>query len=174
MTKDEFGRIANAIRTAYSNDKFLPNKEAIELWYQFFKDLPYEAVYTALMKWIATEKWIPSIAELRKNAFTVVNGELPTADDAWGKVLTAVRDHGIYDQKGAMDSLDDITRNVVRKIGFRNICLSENIGIERSNFLKMYEKQAENYMREGQIPSSVKALASSIQSKMIGVNPDRE
>ena len=47
--------------------------------------------------------------------------------DAWEHVLKAVRFYGMYREEEALGTLDEATQNCVKRIGFKNICLSENI-----------------------------------------------
>ena len=56
MTKAEFSKITAAINTYYPKDKPFPNAAAMQLWYEEFKDLPYEAVAIALRRHVNTSK----------------------------------------------------------------------------------------------------------------------
>ena len=57
-----------AISTYYPKETILPNDEAMTLWYDQLKDLDYKATSEALKKWVAVERWSPSIADLRAGA----------------------------------------------------------------------------------------------------------
>jgi hypothetical protein len=61
-------------------------------------DLEYEHAQRAATEWIGSQKWPPSIAELREAAHALAQGgaEL-TGSDAWGILLAAVRRVGSYD-----------------------------------------------------------------------------
>ena len=67
MTKQEFSMYAMALRTFYPKEKLLQTKEAMELWYQLLKDLPYAKAESDLIKWAQYNKWSPSIAEILGN-----------------------------------------------------------------------------------------------------------
>ncbi len=38
-----------------------------------------------------------------------------------------------------MESLDEVTREAVKRLGFQNICLSENIVADRARFAEIYQ-----------------------------------
>lgn len=68
MTKQEFSKIAMAIKTYYPNTQILPNNAAMELWYQQLQDIPYNVCTLAVNKWVAINKWSPTIADIREYA----------------------------------------------------------------------------------------------------------
>lgn len=152
MDKREFAILAAAIKTYYSKEKdLLPNQAAMELWYRELQDLPFDVAEAAIRKWANTNKWSPTIAELRETAATISYGEIPGWGDGWEKVLKAIRTHGMYNISGALASLDPLTRQAVERVGFREICLSENIAVERANFRMVYESLAERKKTEQQV-----------------------
>lgn len=137
MDKREFAVIMAALKTYYPKENLLPNQQAMELWYDMLKDLTAEQLTYSLKKWVALNKWAPSISDLRA-------GVLPEQADwseAWGKVLDAIRYHGITEEQEALEGLDDTTRMVVTRLGFRNLCMSENISVDRANFRMIYEQE---------------------------------
>ena len=163
MTKEEFGKIAILMKTCYPKEsELLKTEQAIGLWYQMLKDIDYTTMQMALNKWVATEKWSPTIADLRRLSFEVSNPEIPTWDEAWETVLQAVRTYGYTRRIEAMDTFDEITRKTVSRVGWNQICLSEQIGIERSAFQKIYTALADKTKEMGQIAPVVrKALQAT-------------
>lgn len=152
MEKREFAILAAAIKTYYSKEKdLLPNQAAMELWYKQLRDIPFPVAEAALDKWAQTNKWSPSIAELREMAATVSHGEIPQWGEGWEQVLKAIRKYGMYNIGPALASLDPLTRQAVESVGFREICLSENIAVERANFRMVYENLAERKKTEQQV-----------------------
>lgn len=166
MTKKEFALFVAALKTYYSKEeKLLPNNQAVELWFNQLNDIPYDVLVLALNKWVATNKWSPSIAEIRATAAEIVNGEQADWGDGWEQVLRAIRMYGSYNVGAALDSLDDITRQCVERIGFREICRSENISVERANFRMLYEQLAERKKKSYQLPASLSQLIEQKQAK---------
>lgn len=162
MDRKEFATFAAALRTFYPKEQLLPNQQAMELWYRELQDIPYRVAETALRKWVATNKWSPSIAEIREAVTGISKERIPDWSEAWENVLTAVRTYGSYQPQEAMASLDERTRSCVRRVGFRNICMSENISVERANFRRIYEAAAERDAHEMALPAPVKQAIAEI------------
>lgn len=158
MNKKEFSIFASALRTYYPKEKLLPNEQAMELWFNQLKDIPYNVASATLEKWVAIEKWSPSIAELRKTAVEIVNGTTYNWGEGWGQVEKAIRKYGMYNEAEAMESMDDITRQTVKRLGFINICTSDNYQADRANFRMIYEQLAEKKEKDSQVPTRLKAL----------------
>lgn len=163
MTKQEFATLAMAIRTYYPKEQILPNQQAMELWYRELQDIPADVAEAALRKWVATNKWSPSIAELRETAAEVRHGEIPDWGEGWEQVLTAIRRFGSYREREALDSLDPMTRTCVQRLGFRNICMSENISTDRANFRMMYESLAEREQTRQQMALPLQEVISRLR-----------
>lgn len=167
MDKQEFATLAMALRTYYPKEGILPNKEAMQLWYKELQDIPYTVAELALRKWVATNKWSPSIAELREMTAGIVNGEELTWGEAWENVLKVVRRHGSYGKREALASLDPLTRRCVENIGYMDICMSENIMVERAHFQKIFEIYAKRQQMDRQISQPLLQAISQVQMKSL-------
>lgn len=158
MNKKEFGIFASALRTYYPKEKILPNEQALELWYRQLKDIPYKLAEVTLAKWVATNKWSPSIADIREQAAGITQGEAIGWGEAWESVLKAIGSYGAYRESEALASMDDLTQKIVRRLGFKNLCLSEEIQVDRANFRMIYEQEQERQKQDAQLPKRVKEL----------------
>lgn len=165
MDKKEFALFAAALKTYYPRESLLPNNQAMELWYRQLHDIPYHVAEAALNKWVATQKWSPSIAEIRETATSVQLGDIPDWGEGWEQVMQAIRKYGSYRIPEAMESLDPITRQCVERIGFRNICMSENITADRANFRMMYEATTARKKTEAQIPVNLAQVIEGIRQE---------
>ena len=166
MTKREFGLFAAAIRTYYPRENILPNEQAHDLWFRQLQDIPYTAAVAILDRWVATNKWSPSIADIRDSMAEIQNGG--PADDwgeAWDQAMTAIRRFGSYDEDGALASLPPLTRETVRRIGYKSLCWSENQVADRANFRQVYEILSKRKVETDKIPlpvrETLKALTAS-------------
>ena len=169
MDKKEFSLFAMALKTYYPRENLLPNEQAMELWFKQLHDIPYQVAEIALNKWVATNKWSPSIADIREMSSTVKNGEIPDWGDGWEQVLQAIRKYGTYRIPEAMESFDPITRQCVERLGFRNICMSDNISTDRANFRMIYEQLAERKRKEALLPDTLKLLIGDFQKKQLQI-----
>lgn len=168
MTRREFAILAETLGQAYKKDNFLATTSEQEVWYKMLNDLPYEALSVAVQKWITTEKWSPSIAELRSGAAEIINEPISGCEEAWAMVREIARDFSPYDidrTQARLDALDDITRKCVKLTDIRSIAYSENIGIERAHFVKAYERLANEKKTENQTARSVRTAIEAMQPK---------
>ena len=137
MDKKEFAVIMAALKTYYPKDNLLPNMQAMELWYDMLGDLTPDQLTYSLKKWVAFNKWPPTIADLRAGLVA----EQADWSEAWSKVLDAIRYHGYTDEQGAFETFDEVTKMTVKRLGYRNLCMSENIMVDRANFRMIYEQE---------------------------------
>ena len=156
MEKQEFSMFAMALRTYFPKENILPNQQAMELWYRELSDIPFPVAEAALRKWVATNKWSPSIAEIREMTSDIQHGEQLTWGEAWEKALTAIRRFGYLNPKDALDSLDPLTRKCVENIGYLDLCKSENIMVERAHFQKIFEVYAKREQTDKRLPNNLR------------------
>ena len=172
MTRDEFSIFANALRTYYAKENLLPNKQAMELWYQALKDLSYSLASAALGKWSQTSRWSPTIADIRETAADITdpdNGE--DWSMGWGKVLKAISRYGWSRPEEALATLDETSRAAVKCLGWQNLCMSENISVDRASFRQTYETMKKRKKEQRQISPDVLAI---IQAVRLPEMPKRE
>ncbi len=162
MDKKEFSIFASALRTYYPREKLLPNEQAMTLWYNQLQDIPYKVAEATLNKWVAIEKWSPSIADIRQLATELVNGATKDWGDGWEQVEKGIRRYGIYREAEALEDMDELTRQAVKRLGFKNLCLSDNMQADRANFRMIYEQLAERKEKEAQIPERLKLVISNM------------
>lgn len=174
MDKREFATFAAALKTYYPKENLLPNSQAMELWFRQLQDIPYIVAETALNKWVATNKWSPSIAEIRGMAVSVTQGEKLLWSDGWEKLQAAIRYHGYYAEAEAMASLDEVTRQAVKRLGYKELCMSENTMQDRANFRMVFEQIAERKQEKDMLPYSLNQMIEEIQRKGIGCDGFKE
>ena len=153
-----------AIKTYYPKENILPNQQAMELWYRELQDIPFQVAEAALRKWVNTNKWSPSIAEIRAMTVNVVEGEQMTWGESWEKAVNAIRRFGSYRPKEALDSLDPLTRRCVESLGYRELCISENPMADRANFRMVFETLDKRQQTEKQLALPLREAISQIQT----------
>lgn len=171
MTLDE---TKNLVGVAIANFPSMQERDmgpTAMLWYQMLKDIPYEIAKKALLKVLTTAKFFPTVSEILEAIADITNPETDTAAKAWGEVEKAIRHYGSYREKEALESMSSRTAKVVEYMGWRDICLGEEIGVVRGQFLKMYQQVSEREQKERVLPESLKAdikrLSASMSVKMI-------
>lgn len=156
MNNKEFSIFANLLRTAYPKEKILPNREAVELWYRLLADIPYHAADLFLQKWVATHPFSPAISEIREGVALFSGNSVPDWGMGWKEVLAAIGKYGYMNERKALESLSPVTRSAVERLGWQNICLSEEEGVIRAGFRQCFEAAAKQAREELQIPARLK------------------
>lgn len=140
MEKELFKLIVKALKSVYTSPNFLPDTAAIGTWYEMLKDIDATVLQAAVYKYSMTNKFPPTVADLRELCGNIVAGEIPDWSAGWGTVLKCIRKYGYMRETEALREMDDMTRTCVERLGWRELCMSENISIERANFRMMYEQ----------------------------------
>ena len=167
MTFDEFKVLVKGMKAVYTSERFLPDADSIKIWYSLLKDLEYAVLNAAIQQYIATNKFPPTIADLRELATTICAGAIPDWGEGWEQVLMAIRKFGSYRETEALESMDEITKTCVKRLGFRNICLSENINQDRANFRMIYEQLTERTRKESVLPLSLNNTIKQLNMNVV-------
>lgn len=165
MEREEFKILAKGMKAVYTQPSFLPDAEAFNVWFSLLQDLDYMVAQAAIQKYMLTNKKCPTIADIRELATSVSIGEKPLWSDGWEEVLMAIRKFGSYREEEALESMTETTRRTVQRLGFKNICMSENIMADRANFRMIYEQIADREHTAKQIPMKLNNLIESLQQK---------
>lgn len=166
MTFKEFAVIAATIKTCYSKENILANENAMKLWYDLLKDIPYDVAQEVVKEWISTQRWSPTVADIRELAAKRTNPELPEWSEAWESVINAIGRWGMHREAEALASMPEIAQQAVKRMGWQNICLSENVGVERATFRDIYIVIAKRKERDAQLPESLRITVT--ENPLIG------
>lgn len=165
MNRDEFKVLAKGMKAVYSQPTFLPDADAFNVWYSLLKDIDYKVANAAVQKYMLTNKFPPTIADIRTLAAEVRTGDKPLWSDGWEEVLRAISKYGSYRETEALQSMAEITRTAVKRLGFRNLCMSENIMADRANFRMIFQELADREHTAKQIPVTLSNLIEGIQQQ---------
>ena len=124
---------------AYPSAAIAP--EAILLYARLLADIPAADLQTVVDQAIAESKFLPTVAELR-DLHRRLTGTIArqSSVEAWADVQQQIRRTG---HSGAPKFDNELTRRVVAAMGWRNICMSETPGVDRAQFMRMYEQLAD-------------------------------
>lgn len=162
MDINKFKILVKVLKSVYTNDNFLPDKESIAVWYKILGDISYKVLELAIQKYIMTKVFPPTPAHLRELAAEIEIGMTPDWGEGWEQVLMAIRKFGSYRENEALESMDSLTRQCVERLGFKNICMSENISADRANFRMIYEQLAERQKTDNKLSLSVKTKIAQL------------
>lgn len=138
MTKQEFANGMAFLATVYGQDM---TSERMTAWFSLFEMNTLEEFAAAARKCALTSKFFPSVAELKAAIAESAVGMI-SADEAWNKILEAIRRFGWWKSEEAMKSLPPaVARSVNNMGGFKRLCESEDLEWTRKDFMKIYEIQ---------------------------------
>jgi len=143
-------------------------KVSVDTWTLMLSDTNLDVAKVALQRLIATSKFPPSIAEMRESIAAVQYPSMPDAGDAWGEVNEAIKNYGFYRQSEALASMREPVRLAVERMGWRELCMSENSMADRAHFLRIYESMEKRSREEQQLPIAVKEAIAMIGQSISG------
>lgn len=152
-----------------TTDKFL-----CEQWYKMLADLSDEQFKYAIEVIVKTQKFSPTISEIREKALEYNNAEL-TAEEAWAVVYCDIHSRGYYNEPHYDDWKLEAAKNA---IGWQTLCsmLEDDKNTIRAHFMRIYNSFRE---RQKQIETTqnpkLQNLLATFATRLTGVkNPQLE
>ena len=142
MTREQFGVLVKGMKAVYGDPKFIPDKDAFDVWFAFFKDDSYEAVQAAIQKYMVNSEFAPTVAGIRKNLtqITAPDDEM-TEGYAWSLVYKAIC-NSAYGAREEFEKLPEVCKAAVgRPENLREWAMldSQEVGtVIQSNFLRSF------------------------------------
>ncbi len=143
MNKQDILKAVAPLQLAY-NASLDDNR--LRLYVEMLSDIPPQILEAAVKKLIMTNKFLPSIAEIREVAYgikgTISGTAAPDESEAWGEVVKAIQSVGYY---GKPKFSHEAITAAVNNIGWQDICTtpSEGTNTLRSQFRRAYQLAAE-------------------------------
>lgn len=143
MNKQDILKAVAPLQLAY-NASLDDNR--LRLYVEMLSDIPPSILEAAVKKLIMTNKFLPSIAEIREVAYGIkgiISGTAaPDESEAWGEVIKAIRSVGYY---GKPKFSHEAIAAAVSNIGWQDICTTPSNGTNtlRSQFRRAYQLAAE-------------------------------
>ena len=159
MTPKEVSKLMTLAIANFPNMQEKDMDPTLVLWREMLSDMPFEVAKAALIKVLATAKFWPTIAEIREAALDVTGQKGLTPAEAWALVEQADEKYGYYRADEAMKSLPPVVQQTVRAMGgFSSISSSENPGVTRGQFMKMYEQFATREKEMAVLPANIRKM----------------
>lgn len=144
--------IVTILKTAYPTKGFLDSDAAVELWYKMLQDIPMQKVQNAAARYIMEEHFPPTIADIRKRCAEDNAAQLPDWEQGWAEWLTAMHKYGYMREDEAIESLSPITKEVVKCLGWKNLCHSQNLEGDRIAFREVHGRYVQQARENLQLP----------------------
>ena len=133
MDKNQALQILAILTAAFPSTQI--KKATAEIYIEFLIVMDFNLTRAAAHRLITTAKFFPTIAEITE-AVEKFNPQLPGADQAWLEVMEQIRKTGYF---GIPQFMTPCIMDAVKTIGWTNLCTSEQIGVERAHFMKIYD-----------------------------------
>ena len=168
MERSEFSILVKAMKAVYSDPKFIADKDAFNVWYELLKDIPYAMCEASLHKYMATNKYPPTIADIRQSALEIATPDVMGEAEAWALVYKAICNSTYH----AREEFDKLPVDCQKAIGSPSI-LREWAGLAtdevntviQSNFMRVYKTTAKKTQEYKQLPESTRKIIEKISEQ---------
>lgn len=154
MTRDETKTILATMASVYPRTLMPEVTElTINVWFQLLQDVPYSSASVAVAAWLSTNKYPPTIADIREKLSPPDSRDAP--EEAWGTLMSAVRKFGHTQEQDALNSLTGACRGIARRFGWRYWCQMpiEDESTYYAQFRNAYTVEVKREIERKQIPS---------------------
>ncbi len=171
MMREEFAIIVAAMKAVYVQDTFIPDKDAFNVWFSLLGDLEYSIAHLAVQKYMLTEHFPPTIADIREQAAVILSSETNelNENEAWQLVRKA-SSNGYYGAKEEFDKLPTAVQRTVgspeaiREMSQMNIDSLDTV--EKSHFIRVYRMESQRMKDEAKLPPAMKQLIDQVSQKI--------
>ena len=174
MTVKEFGILADAIKTYFPRDNVLPTENAMRLWYSELKDIPYQLAHTALRKYVSTNKFAPTIADIREQVAELNRRDEEEINEtaAWSLVLKAIRRSTYYSEEEFAKLPATVKRAVASPKQLREWATLEDVDgktltVIQSNFQRTFRAEQQRERERNKLSPDVIRLMRPLNNPQI-------
>lgn len=142
---------------AVFGEKFLTQPEAIEIWWEIFKEYETEVFRDAVKRYIMTGQFPPVPKNILDMISANITERLPNGEEAWALVYKAICNSGYH----AQEEYDKLPRVIQKAVGTPHILkeyammpIDEVMTVSKSNFLRAYKVEESLAYEEAKLPKS--------------------
>lgn len=178
MNNSELAQLGAMIASEHPKFTFVgsdgaPNSK-FKLWSFGLREFSGDLVLQATKAHLMRSEWPPTLA----NIVTIIKeadaSRIEPAGDAYSEVQKLVSRWGIYNQAAALKEAKPITRRIIKQIGWREICHSDNPEALRAHFLKLYDQQVLRAVKRSELEDVIKVLPARNEiSRLVGSVAER-
>jgi len=149
-----------ALSAAYPRDNFIPDEYSFNLWYTRLQDIPYLTLKRAADNYIMTNRYAPTIADMRTYAQDMDVAFDMLAAQAWDQLLRALRMSYAPESEQVWKELPEITKQCVGGYStFRawgNTDTASLESVQRPMFIKRFEVYQSRERKELSVPEGLR------------------
>jgi len=143
MNKQDTAEMLAYLAAAYPTARI--TRETAQIYHDVVGNIHRDLVMEACRHLVRENAFFPSASEVVRKVARMQGVLSPPAGVAWETVQNEIRRIGHLDYP---EFVDETVSAIVKAIGWRELCLADNQGVVRSNFLKMYAEIADRIDRE--------------------------
>ena len=170
MEVEEFKILVKTMKAVYTDPKFIPDKDAFDVWYSFLKNMDYKTASAAVGRYIATNKFYPAISDILQANVSNANIDELNGEQAWSQVYKAIC-NSAYNYREEYEKLPPMIQKCVGSpdnLHALSQMDSETVNsVEKSHFLRTYSSEQKRQKEFDSMPDSVKQLIVGSQPKGI-------
>ena len=181
MTFEETMALLYLAKKLFPRDKSMGGStremaEIGEAWSELLQDIPFELGKAAVAAHAASSPYAPAVSEIRAYARKLTEPPRLSADEAWAVALGTIRRYGCspvrdvatgkFPHERARENTPPEVWHVMELMGYRSMCMSENIDVLRAQFIRAWERQEQvRQEREQLLPF----LPAGVKEKVLGI-----
>ena len=166
MEREEFKILVKAMKAVYAQPTFIPDQDAFNVWYAMLKDIPYKLAEIAIQKHMLTEKFPPTIADIRTKAIEITEMEEINELAAWSMVYKAICNSG----SNSVEEYNKLPPIVQKAVGdpanLREWALMDEkmISSVRARFIDSFKIVERRTKEEAMIPANIRTLIAKMKN----------
>ena len=181
MTLQETVTLLYLAKNIYPRDRGLDKTgdelmDMAKVWSELLQDIPFELGKAAVAAHAASSPYAPAVSEIRAYARKLTEPPRLSADEAWAVALGTIRRYGCspvrdvatgkFPHERARENTPPEVWHVMELMGYRSMCMSENIDVLRAQFIRAWERQEQvRQEREQLLPF----LPAGVKEKVLGI-----
>lgn len=137
----------------------------VKTWAKMLEDMPFELAQAGLQAHAANSPFPPTIAEIKARADSLTTNRMG-ADEAWELARKIIGRYGIYRKADAKANTDPEVWTVIERMGYRDLCTSENADVIRAQFMRIWDANAKRERETAMLPPAVRERAKQLTAGM--------
>lgn len=169
ITESQFKVLVKAMWAVYPKATFIPDEDAFKVWYKLLCDIPYDAMANAVQAHMQTNKFPPTIADIRKQAQRfIVQDEEMYKSEGWaaGLVMKAAR-NSTYGAEEEFAKLPPLVQEAVGSVeALRSLgTLAPDVlaSVAKGQFLASYRAVINNHSEQQRFSPYLKQQVEMIR-----------
>ena len=175
---DDFRTVMRGLIAAYPRDNFIPNEYTFNLWYKALHDIDYVTLNKAAQAYMMTNKFPPTIADVRRIACDLVLPADEIAAEEWNKLMKALGQAGRPDAVEYWKALPEVTREIVGGFSeFREwsfLPITDLMTVHRPMFIKRYEERMKRKRLTAPLPVQLRNPERMLEEHLPPLIEDRQ